>query len=314
MLRRPLRKLSGSLVAGAAALSLGLALGPAAGASTVPANSGPAHTGSATTGSAGTGSTGSRAPVNAHALAAAKAAIKNLKIGEHATAQRAYSGALQVTGQNQVSTYNWSGYADDNSEGNSYSEVSGYWYQPSVSCTSDSDTELAAFWVGIDGYNSGTVEQDGTLAECYDGSVYYYTWWEMYPSNAIQVVGDSLSPGDYIYAQVVDEGGGDYALQVADYSDSADSFSTEQNCSDCTDSSAEWIAEAPSGGGSIYPLADYGSWSVFSATVTSGYQGVISSFPDDEITMIDSSGNDESVPSGLVSTGDGFTTYWVSST
>jgi hypothetical protein len=52
---------------------------------------------------------------------------------------------------------------------------------------------------------------------------------------------------------------------------------------------------------------------VSGATVTSGYQDVISSFPDDEITMIDSSGNDESVPGGLNGTGDGFTTYWVSS-
>jgi hypothetical protein len=41
---------------------------------------------------------------------------------------------------------------------------------------------------------------------------------------------------------------------------------------------------------------------------------VISSFPDDEITMIDSSGNVESSPGSLSGTGDGFTTTWVSST
>jgi hypothetical protein len=308
MLRLP-RKLSGSLIACAAALSLGVAYGPAASASTT----GHASTDQGSTGHASHAAHPPRVVHSAQAIARARAAIEHLKIGEHGTAHHAYLHAERITGQNQVSTYNWSGYADDNSQGNSYTQVSGYWTQPSVSCTSDSDTELAAFWVGIDGYNSGTVEQDGTLAECYDGSVYYYTWWEMYPSNAIQVVGDTLSPGDSIYAQAVDEGGGNYALTVADYSDSADSFSTTQSCSDCTDSSAEWIAEAPSGGSGIYPLPDYGTWSVYSATVTSGYQGVISSFPDDEITMIDSSGNDESVPGGLASTGDGFSTYWVSS-
>jgi hypothetical protein len=302
MLRLP-RALCGSLIAGAAALSLGLAGGSPAGASTTPAS----H-----------GRTASPRGTNARAMAAARNAIRHLKIGEHATAHRAATHrasahAVRITGQNQVETYNWSGYADDNSAGNTYTEVAGSWTEPAVSCTSDSDTELAAFWVGIDGYSTDSVEQDGTLAECYDGAVYYYTWWEMYPSNAIQVVGDTLSPGDSIYAYAADEGGGNYYLSVTDYSNSADSFSTEQSCSDCADGSAEWIAEAPSGGGGIYPLPDYGTWTVSGATVTSGYQGVISSFPDDEITMIDSSGNPESVPGPLNSTGDGFTTYWESS-
>jgi len=44
--------------------------------------------------------------------------------------------------------------------------------------------------------------------------------------------------------------------------------------------------------------------------VTSAYQGVISSFPADSITMVGTSGNAESMSSGLSGTGDGFTTYW----
>jgi Peptidase A4 family len=301
MLRLP-KTLCGSLVAGAAALSLGLACGPAASAST-----GPHGTGQASTGQHG------HVSQQARALAVARNALKHLKIGQHGRMHRMSSHSARITGQNQVETENWSGYADDNSGGNTYSEVAGSWTEPAVSCTSSSDTELAAFWVGLDGYNTDSVEQDGTLAECYDGAVYYFTWWEMYPSNAIQVVGESVNPGDSIYAYAVDEGGGTYALSVTDYSDSADSFSTVQSCSDCADASAEWIAEAPSGGSGIYPLPDYGSWSVSGATVTSGSQGVISSFPDDEITMVDASGNPESVPSGLSGTGDGFTTYWEAS-
>ncbi|HEY1918978.1 MAG TPA: G1 family glutamic endopeptidase [Streptosporangiaceae bacterium] len=317
MLHRLPRKFFGSLVASVPVLGLCVALGPAAGAATTGAttSSTSSTTHSSTTHSSAT--TGAHASHETAAMAAARTAVQHLKIGQHATAHHAtahhvYSHMVRIHGQNQVETYNWSGYADDNSSGNTYSEVSGYWYEPAVSCTSTES--LAAFWVGLDGYNSDSVEQDGTLAECYDGSAYYYTWWEMYPSNAIQVVGSSLSPGDYIYADVVDEGGGNYALSVADYSNSANSFSTAQTCSDCADSSAEWTAEAPTGGSGIYPLPDYGSWTVYSATVTSGYQGVISSFPDDEITMIDSSGNVESSPGPLSGTGDGFTTTWVSST
>lgn len=127
------------------------------------------------------------------------------------------------------------------------------------------------------------------------------------------MVGGSLSPGDSIYSSVVDNGG-TYTLTVDDFSNSANSFTTAQSCTTCANASAEWIAEAPSGGSGIYPLPDYGSWTVSGATVTSGSQGVISSFPDDEITMIDTSGNPESVPGSLNGTGDGFTTDWVSST
>jgi hypothetical protein len=95
------------------------------------------------------------------------------------------------------------------------------------------------------------VEQDGTLAECYGGAA-YYTGREMYPANAIQVVGQALRAGDSITASVV-RSGTSYTLKVTDSSRSADSFSTTQSCSGCANSSAEWIAEAPSGSSGVYP-------------------------------------------------------------
>jgi len=77
----------------------------------------------------------------------------------------------------------------------------------------------------------------------------------MYPSNAIQVVGQTLRPGDKITASVV-RSGASYTLKVTDASRSGDSFSTTQSCSGCANSSAEWIAEAPSGSAGVYPLSD----------------------------------------------------------
>ena len=124
----------------------------------------------------------------------------------------------------------------------------------------------------------------------------YYSWWEMYPSNAIQVAGQPVSPGDSIRASVV-KSGSRYTLKVTDSTHSANSFTTTQTCSSCADSSAEWIAEAPSG---VYPLSDFRSWSTSGASVTSGSaSGVISSFPDDELTMIDSSGAVKAQPGSL---------------
>jgi Peptidase A4 family len=135
----------------------------------------------------------------------------------------------------------------------------------------------------------------------------------MYPTNAIQVVGSSLAAGDSVSASVV-RSGTSYTLKVTDSTDSANSFSTTQTCSNCANSSAEWIAEAPSGSSGVYPLADFGSWSETGATVTSGStSGVISSFPDDQITMVDSSGRTEALP-GALNGGNGFSVTWERST
>ena len=260
----------------------------------------------ATAASASTAPAAAASP-GAQAAAAARAALTQLVIGQHGT-DHAVSGQVRsVRGLNQVSSTNWSGYADDNTAGHTYAAVASNWTEPSASCTSTES--LAAFWVGIDGYSSGSVEQDGTLIECYRSRAYYYSWWEMYPSNAIQVVGSSVSPGDSISASVV-KSGSRYTLRVTDSTHSANSFTTTQTCSSCADSSAEWIAEAPSGSSGVYPLSNFHSWSTSGASVTSGSSGVISSFPDDELTMIDSSGAVKAQPGSLNGSGNGFTVTW----
>jgi len=257
-------------------------------------------------GSAAGASTVQASP-GAQAAAAARAALKQLVIGQHGTDHAVSRHVAASKGLNQVDSTNWSGYADDNSGGNTYSQVSSNWTEPSASCTSTES--LAAFWVGIDGYSSSSVEQDGTLIECYRSHAYYYTWWEMYPSNSIQVVGSSLSPGDSIGASVV-RSGSSYTLKVTDSTHAANSFSTTQTCASCADSSAEWIAEAPSGSSGVYPLSDFHSWLTSGASVTSGSaRGDISSFPDDELTMVDSSGAVKAQP-GSLSGGSSFTVTW----
>ena len=246
----------------------------------------------------------------AAAKTAAVAAIEHLYVGQHSANHRVSSDASHgLKGLSQVTSTNWSGYADT---GSSFSKVSSSWTEPSASCSSRAE-QLAAFWVGIDGYSSDSVEQDGTLIECYDRTAYQYTWWEMYPTNDIQVVGETLAAGDHITASV-SRSGDSYTLAVTDSTHTADSFSTTQSCSDCANSSAEWIAEAPSGSTGVYPLADFGTWSTSSASVTEGSTaGTISSFTDDEITMDTSSGATEAQPSALNSSGNAFSVAWKTS-
>ncbi len=243
----------------------------------------------------------------AQAAAVAKAAIRQLMIGDHSSNHRV-SGYSRpgIRGQTSVESTNWSGYADT---GSSFSNVTGSWTEPSATCSSRT-TSLAAFWVGIDGYSSDSVEQDGTIIECYERAAYQYTWWEMYPTNDIQVVGSTLAAGDSITASVV-RSGTSYTLAVTDSTNPSNSFTTTQTCSDCANSSAEWIAEAPSGSSGIYPLAHFSTWTDSGSAVTEGTtSGVISSFTDDEITMVDNSGAVKALPGALNSAGNGFAVTW----
>jgi hypothetical protein len=274
MHRRPPRLITCVIAACAPALGLAIAMAP------------------------GTSAAASTTSASAHALAAARAAIRHLSVGDHAT-DHAVGGHARLS---QVQSTNWSGYADTST---TFSSVAGNWTEPSVTCSGFSE-QLAAFWVGIDGYSSNSVEQDGTLAECYFGHAYYYSWWEMYPTNDIQVVGSSVAPGDSISASVV-RSGSSYTLKVTDSTHSANSFTTTQSCSSCANSSAEWIAEAPSSSTGVLPLADFHTWTESGATVNSG---VISSYTDDEITMVDSAGRVKAQPGSLNGSGNGFSVTW----
>jgi hypothetical protein len=257
----------------------------------------------------GFSSAGGAGTATASQAAAARAAISTLrllKIGHHSPDQRVPTAPQEINGVSQVESTNWSGYADT---GTGFAQAAGSWTEPSASCSRHT-TSYAAFWVGIDGYSSSTVEQDGTIIECLRGHAYQYSWWEMYPTNDIQVVGSSVAAGDSITASVV-RSGTSYTLAVTDSTHPANSFSTNQSCSNCANSSAEWIAEAPSGSSGILPLADFGSWTESGATVTEGStKGGISSFTDDEITMIDSSGLVKAQPSALNGSGNGFSVTW----
>ena len=252
--------------------------------------------------------TATRPSAAAQAQALALSAIEKLAVGQHATNHRTgvTSAPGHPKGLTDVQSANWSGYADT---GSSFSKVSASWSEPSATCSSNTE-QLAAFWVGIDGYSSSSVEQDGTIIECYRKHAYQYTWWEMYPTNDIQVVGETLAAGDAITSTVT-RSGTSYTLTVTHATHTADSFTETQTCSSCANSSAEWIAEAPSGSSSVYPLADFKSWTANNASVTEGSTaGTISSFTDDEITMIDSSGKTEALPGALNGSGNSFSVTW----
>jgi hypothetical protein len=232
--------------------------------------------------------------------------LSHLRIGQP-------GGAHSVVGK-MFASDNWSGYADTPTAtgGSTYTASSASWKQPAVTCPAKGIT-IAAFWTGVDGFSSQTVEQDGTIVECDAGAVGYFDWWEMYPTNDIQVV-NSINPGDAIAAAVA-VSGTSYTLTVTDTTTPASSFKTTQTCTTCLNSSAEWIAEAPcckNSAGDVYNLANFGSWQPTKAAETyDKTAGNIKSGPTiNNITMEDSSSVVKAKPGPLLKAGASFIDRW----
>lgn len=196
---------------------------------------------------------------------------------------------------------NWAGYAADST---TYTSVSASWTQPSVDCSAGDG--YSAFWVGIDGYNSSTVEQTGTEADCSGGTAYYSAWYEAYPA-ASNSYSDTVEPGDSLTATVTESSGDVFDLVLTD-STQGWTESTPVTVSGASLSSAEVIAEAPSDDSGILPLADFGSVEFTGAEANStGFD----SLSPEQIDMESSSGSLEATTSSL--SDDDFSVTWDSS-
>jgi len=170
---------------------------------------------------------------------------------------------------------NWAGYAAYNG---TFNNVSASWTQPSVSCTSQNT--YSSYWVGLDGYNSSSVEQLGTEADCSSGSPSYYAWFEMYPKRGYYI-SMTVSPNDKLSASVTYSSGGRYTLSLSD-STNGQRFSTTQRANSAKRASAEAIVEAPYSGG-VLPLANFGTVN-FANTLVNNQP--IGNFTTDRIIMV----------------------------
>jgi hypothetical protein len=196
---------------------------------------------------------------------------------------------------------NWSGYAV--SGFGLYTSVSSSWTQPAVNCAK-TPTGWSAFWVGLDGDNTNTVEQTGTEADCSKGSAVYYAWYEMYPKWSVNYA-NPVAAGDSFFASVTYLGAGYFKLTLSDTTKRW-SQTTTQRLKSAKLGSAEAIAEAPSGIRGVLPLADFGTVGFSGITVDESQLG--NSTPGIEpITMASGSGV-KAVPS--VIGGGGFSDTW----
>jgi hypothetical protein len=208
---------------------------------------------------------------------------------------------------------NWSGYAVTAPTG-SVTDVVGSWTVPSVTCTT-STSQYSSFWVGIDGYNSGTVEQTGTDSDCSSGAPRYYAWYEFYPKPSFIINPVVVHAGDRITAEVRYMGGKFYT-RITDAT-TGTSYTASARVK-AQRSSAEWIAEAPSSSGGVLPLANFGTanfgTSAADTATINGVTGAIGTFSQVfQITMVTTGGTVKAQPSALGSDNSSFSVTWSSS-
>jgi hypothetical protein len=198
---------------------------------------------------------------------------------------------------------NWSGYA---ATGSTYTSVASSWTEPTGTCKSGS--QYSSFWVGLDGYSSGTVEQTGTDVDCAGRTPQYYAWYEIYPAASVEI-NQTVRPGDKISASVTYAGSSKFTLKISDTTRGW-TYTTTKTESGAARSSAEVITEAPccTNSGGILPLADFGKVSYTGSTVNGS---TLSSFSPTEITMVSASGVQEDSTSSL--SGGSFSNTWLSS-
>jgi hypothetical protein len=133
-----------------------------------------------------------------------------------------------------------------------YHSVTATWVVPAVAASRKAT--YSSNWVGIDGYNNSDLIQTGTESDYYNGSAHYDAWWEILPAAETVIPSITIKPGDTVTASIVKGPASSWAITITDGSQS---FTTTQSYTG-PGASAEWIEEAPTVGGRVAPLANYG--------------------------------------------------------
>jgi len=228
---------------------------------------------------------------------------------------------LMAGSHGPANSLDWAGYAVT---GSSLTSASGSWTQPGATCTGTKGSQ-SAFWVGIDGYASSdpTVQQIGTDADCtkgtkkVPGAPSYYAWYELYPDAIVTLATSThpVSPGDSLSASVSGSGS-TFTLTLTDAG--RWTYSTVQVTPTAPlDTSAEWIAEAPTSCKAskckAVDLTDFGAVA-FTGASANGLPVNSGSFTDHQITMTkNKKGSIVKASTSGLSGGNAFTVTWVSS-
>jgi hypothetical protein len=184
-------------------------------------------------------------------------------------------GAPAKVGNTPGGSNNWSGYVLSSlGVSKPFDWVVGLWNVPATVGGEAGTTTWSSFWIGLDGWDSSDVVQDGTNQNVtvWDGILYrtYYPWTEIWPQELEQEISNfNIYPGDEIYSEVfmgdangnVNPWGGYGYFWFEDLTTGQYTFlSTQFNSGTYYGNNAEWIMERPSingVSGDYFDLSDY---------------------------------------------------------
>ncbi len=245
-------------------------------------------------------------------------------VGAYNGAGTAWSNEQNATTYQQTTikaSYAWSGYVTV--PGSQITGVGATWIQPTVSSTGANSR--TGFWVGMDGWANGTVEQIGTA---WNTSIGYWAWVEFYgdgiqnaqgqwtaqgpyfqPVSINSLIGSNyftIEPGDVISASVTyvssTQTTSTFEFRFQDARPGAptkiwhDDLTTEYIVPART--TADWIVEAPAGG--VYPLAAFSPVNFSGAWVsTGGPPQPITALPNYQINLTPGAAGGTDFTSGL---------------
>ena len=239
-------------------------------------------------------------------------------VGFAGPAQRVTVGPARPGGSQHFPSRNWAGYITYDAGGTTdFNSVSATWVQPVVKC--QTAQAWTVFWIGLDGWFDGTVEQGGSSAYCptAGGKPQYSLWWEMFPTNAIQSV-LATAAGDTVTASVTYSAHrSTFTITVKDLT-SGKHFTRHEHCGGgqtCQRSSTDVITEDVGrfGAGNFFPLANYGTMSYANAAAqdVAGHSGSISGSHWLNAAVTETAGGvTYATVSALSSAGRSFSTTW----
>jgi len=240
----------------------------------------------------------------ANASTVAQPAVTPSAINPGGLAHLDPSTSQVVGGLHEEESSNWSGYAVT---GGTYTSVSSSWVQPAGTCKSGD--QYSAFWVGIDGYSSSTVEQTGSEVDCAGRTPEYYAWYEMYPGPS-ENYSNTVKAGDHFTATVTWLSGDKFSLYIDDITEDWSHTTDASLTSTPSRSSAEVITEAPccTNSGGILPLTDFGTVNYTGSTANGTAIGSGSGL--EEIYIGDTDNRAEDSTSALTSN-ENFSNTWI---
>jgi hypothetical protein len=199
---------------------------------------------------------------------------------------------------NVSSSSNWSGYQ---AQGGSFTSVTGTWTVPAVSATT---AGADATWVGIGGITSNDLIQAGTQATVSGGQVQYDAWVEMLPASS-KTVSLSVNAGDSVTVSITQKTALDWVISMKNNTTGGAYSTTVQYRS--SNSSAEWVQEAPSVNRGTVPLDDFGTLRFSGASaVRDGNSLTLTTLGAQAITMINGANQALAIPSVIAGDGASF--------